>query len=114
VIEHVANPHFFAEKVRELLSPSGKLLLSTRNTSSLVHRLSGARWRYFDLPVHISYFSSKNLRQLLAKHGLEVYDNVLLGFSWLDILISWRLKFLLPLFRLAALPTGVFVIAKKL
>ncbi len=72
VIEHVANPLFFLEKVHSLLQDDGIFSFSTVNISSLNHLLFGKNWRYYTPPEHLSYFNMLNLKQMLDQTGFEL------------------------------------------
>jgi hypothetical protein len=44
-------------------------------------RVRGRRWRLYDPPFHIHYFSRQGIRELLGAHGLQVERDRSVGFS---------------------------------
>lgn len=70
VIEHLEDPSTFLATAAAMLSPGGLLFLSTPDVGSLLARLSGRRWHYYNR-YHLSYFSRRTLRQAAARHGLQ-------------------------------------------
>ncbi len=71
VLEHVADPRDTLAALAEVIPAGGLLALSTGDVSSLVARLSGARWHLFTLPEHLWFFTPGSLRRLLRRVGLE-------------------------------------------
>lgn len=75
IIEHLANPGRFLERVRAHLRPGGLLLATTPNPVTLMRLLrvltSG---RVRANREHTCWFTAKVLRQLAARHGFEMVD----------------------------------------
>ncbi|HZR22312.1 MAG TPA: class I SAM-dependent methyltransferase [Vicinamibacterales bacterium] len=71
VIEHVADPHAFAESIVARLAPDGVLFLSTPDVESAVARMFGRHWHFY-YPYHLSYFGPQTLGRLAADHGLTI------------------------------------------
>ncbi len=71
-IEHLERPDRALAEARRLLRPGGWLALSTADSTSLVRRLTGRRWRIFQDPTHLFFFDEPTLRRLLARAGFEV------------------------------------------
>ncbi len=110
VVEHVDNPELFIKSIKSLLSSKGVLFISTGNTSSLVKKIQGKRWRFYEFPFHISFFNRINFLKLLEKNGMRVREYSTLGFSWIEKLIRFRLGFLIrPLSKLQ-ITTGMYFI----
>ncbi|HEU4419608.1 MAG TPA: class I SAM-dependent methyltransferase [Planctomycetota bacterium] len=74
VLEHVPEPQPLLRTVRELLKPSGRLLLETQNVSSVVARVLGRRWHHYKHDEHLYHFSPQTIRILLADCGFRVLD----------------------------------------
>lgn len=73
-IEHLASPQLFIEKSSRALKPSGHLILTTGDISSLVPRIRKQKWRLIHPPTHLHYFSKKSITQLLDQYGLQVVE----------------------------------------
>jgi 2-polyprenyl-3-methyl-5-hydroxy-6-metoxy-1,4-benzoquinol methylase len=70
VIEHVADPVAFLERVAATLAPGGVFFLSTPDVESLTARLFGRRWHFY-YPYHLSYFGARTLARTAAAAGLR-------------------------------------------
>jgi SAM-dependent methyltransferase len=71
VIEHVPDPVGLLRQARELLSPTGYLLVATPDRRSLVARVMGWQWWHYRV-AHIGYFDRTTLECALSRAGLEV------------------------------------------
>ena len=80
VIEHLPEPAEILRRLSRLLRPSGKVIISTPNANSLLHRLAhyAHRWtlncwmlpvRLIYLPEHLCYFEPKTLADALTRSG---------------------------------------------
>jgi 2-polyprenyl-3-methyl-5-hydroxy-6-metoxy-1,4-benzoquinol methylase len=82
-IEHLRNPEAFLARIRPLLRPRGRLVLSTPNIANWAMRLSllFGRFRYTEWGLldrtHAHLFTRKTLRESLEKAGyrIVVYDH---------------------------------------
>jgi O-antigen biosynthesis protein len=78
VIEHLRDPHAFLARVRPLLRPAGRLLVSTPNIANWAVRLSllFGRFRYTEWGIldrtHTHLFTRKTLRECLEAAGYRV------------------------------------------
>lgn len=72
VIEHLTEEDAALAEIRRVLRPGGLLLLSTLNESSVLHKLLGKRWSYYQDPTHVKPWRAATLRELLERHGFEV------------------------------------------
>jgi SAM-dependent methyltransferase len=72
VLEHLPDPAAGIVRARELLRPTGHLVISVPNIESAQARLGGGNWFHLDLPRHIFHFSPAALTALLARQGFSV------------------------------------------
>ncbi len=86
VIEHVADPRGFAEKVRRILRPGGIFWFETPNIGSLDAKLFRRHhWGAYHFPRHWFYFDARSVRKLADSLGFEVvhtdfYPNAIFWF----------------------------------
>lgn len=78
VIEHLRDPGRFFERVRPLLSPGGRVVLTTPNVANWAIRLSllFGRWRYGEKGIldrtHTHLFTRKTLAETLEQAGYRI------------------------------------------
>jgi 2-polyprenyl-3-methyl-5-hydroxy-6-metoxy-1,4-benzoquinol methylase len=78
VIEHLRDPVATLARLRPLLRPGGRLVLSTPNVANWALRLSllGGRWRYTDRGIldrtHTHLFTRATLREAIESAGYIV------------------------------------------
>jgi SAM-dependent methyltransferase len=73
VIEHTYDPAAVLTRIREILAPGGRLLLSVPNFDSLDRVIIGPEWfAGLSAPRHLVHFTPTTLTQMLANSGLEV------------------------------------------
>lgn len=112
VIEHVEDPKLFLQKAYGLLKTDGELLVSTGNKRSLVAKVQGENWRYYEVPVHINYFDHVNLNKLLHEVGFANTSVTKMGFSWLNHLCRFKLGAFVGLVGKVPITTGMYIRAK--
>jgi 2-polyprenyl-3-methyl-5-hydroxy-6-metoxy-1,4-benzoquinol methylase len=71
-IEHLNRPELYCARVLELLRPGGLFVATTGDVSSLLARVQRRKWRLYDPPVHVHYFSRRSLGMLLFNLGFGV------------------------------------------
>jgi 2-polyprenyl-3-methyl-5-hydroxy-6-metoxy-1,4-benzoquinol methylase len=69
-LEHLPDPGAFVAEAHRVLRPSGVLALTVPNHGSATQRLLGRRHRYVGVD-HLNYFTSRNLTELVEKHGFK-------------------------------------------
>ena len=73
VFEHLPNPYEHLLKVKQMLKPSGQLLITgLPNIHSLGYKLAGHDWIGLDCPRHLHQFSKESLYAILTKAGFSV------------------------------------------
>ena len=71
ILEHVSSPVRFLGEIRNALSPNGRLVLTTPNTSSWERVFRGDRWSGATDPTHRVLFTPYSLRFLLERSGFK-------------------------------------------
>jgi 2-polyprenyl-3-methyl-5-hydroxy-6-metoxy-1,4-benzoquinol methylase len=75
VVEHVREPAELLAQMRDRLSPSGYLLLTTPNPSCIHRRVLGLeKWNMVCPPHHINLFTRKGLLEALTHAGFETLE----------------------------------------
>jgi SAM-dependent methyltransferase len=69
VLEHTLDPVRELRRMRDLLRPSGLLLLTTGNAQPHANQLT--RWKYIVPEIHISFFEPRTLERALAGTGFR-------------------------------------------
>lgn len=72
VIEHMANPMQFIEKLTTLLTDRGIIIITTGDADNFLWDRFGANWWYCFYPEHISFLSASWLNFLSMATGLSV------------------------------------------
>jgi 2-polyprenyl-3-methyl-5-hydroxy-6-metoxy-1,4-benzoquinol methylase len=72
VIEHVPDPDAFVAAIAKILSPGGVLYLTTPDGGHWSLPRDFSKWGFVMPPEHITYFTQRGLRDILARHGLDV------------------------------------------
>lgn len=71
VLEHVVDPAAVLRRIRSWLGPEGLLVIETGDFHSLLARVCGSHWYYYDPPQHLTYFCNESLKELLRQSGFE-------------------------------------------
>ncbi len=72
-IEHIPDPKSALRSVRQLLKPGGVLIVATHDVEGVWPKLVGPRWRHYNMPEHIYYFSRRTLTQMLSEVGFHTF-----------------------------------------
>ncbi len=70
VIEHVDRPDLFLKCASSVLSPGGKLVVTTPDAGSFTARVLGKRWHHYN-KYHFSYFSRKTITAIAGECGFH-------------------------------------------
>ncbi len=71
VIAHMQDLPVAMERLQQLTTPSGHVLIETWNRDSVIARLSGKRWHELSPPSVLHWFSKNSLRKVMEYHGFE-------------------------------------------
>jgi 2-polyprenyl-3-methyl-5-hydroxy-6-metoxy-1,4-benzoquinol methylase len=80
LLEHLRDPAGFLTRVRRLIAPGGRLVLTTPNVANWAMRLGllAGRWRYTDRGIldrtHAHLFTKKTLEETLASSGYQIVE----------------------------------------
>ena len=72
VIEHLKNPIFVLNKLKNILKKNGTLLIETPNFDSAAFRLFGYKFRLLNDPTHISLFTNESMIRALNDTGYKI------------------------------------------
>jgi len=72
VFEHIKNPITNILKLKSLLNPNGKIVMSFPNYSSFARVLFKGFWPGYDAPRHHFTFNPFNVKRLAEKVGLKI------------------------------------------
>jgi SAM-dependent methyltransferase len=72
VLEHVHDLNQRLLKMRELLNPSGIVVIAVPNSGSWDAKHYQGAWAAYDLPRHLYHFTSETIRILAEKYGFSV------------------------------------------
>lgn len=72
VIEHVASPSAFLDKIHNMLRPDGVVILDTPNVGSTQRKLFGRYWGGWHTPRHWNLYDDQTLTVLAQNRGFTV------------------------------------------
>lgn len=74
VLEHVSDLDARMKQLKNLLKPTGTLIIAVPNCNSLDAKKYGAFWAGYDLPRHLYHFTKKDVKLLLGKNGFTIVN----------------------------------------
>lgn len=74
LFEHVYDPQTFLRKIRELLRPGGRLLLTTLNGEGFDIQMLWENSKSVSPPHHLNFFNPRSMKILLEKCGFAVEE----------------------------------------
>jgi len=112
VLEHLRDPHYVLEKIKEWLKPHGSIVIQTPNADSNINRLFRQHSQLFAAPAHFYQFSFKSLDVLARPHGLKVVGKRRIGLPE-----SWALSYNIKTFGVqdnTCIRTGLVLLIARL
>jgi len=93
VLEHVPNLLEYIEKLKELLTQDGYLIVAVPNFKSYDAIHYKEFWAAYDVPRHLWHFSEKSIRHIFGQHDFDVVKTLPLIFdSFYVSLLSEKYK----------------------
>jgi SAM-dependent methyltransferase len=92
VLEHLPDPLGALRSARELLKPGGMVVVAVPDAGSWAARLFRGYWAGYDMPRHLTDFSSETLEDVLSRSGFQpvsrsyfmgTFDNVRISTEFL-------------------------------
>ena len=74
LFEHVYDPQTFLRKIRELLRPGGRLLLTTLNGEGFDIQVLWEKSKSVFPPHHLNFFNPRSMKILMEKCGFTVEE----------------------------------------
>ena len=74
VIEHLAKPAEFINKISQEIIIGGHLYITTGDIDSELAKRQKEKWRLIHPPTHLHYFSKKTITQLLEQNNFTIED----------------------------------------
>lgn len=131
VFEHLSDLGKDLDTVSKILKDDGIVVIATGDTDSLIGKMLGRRWTFYNPPQHLYYFNRMNMTKFLWKKGFEPLSWMRIG-KWLSLryvlhlartgaesTVAEYLYLLVNLLRLGGLPLylpmkdNMVVIARK-
>lgn len=75
VMEHLEHLNETWERLKELLTDKGALVVAVPNCSSYDARKYGSRWAAYDVPRHLWHFTPATMVRMAAKHGFVLAES---------------------------------------
>lgn len=96
VIEHVKNPVETLKDLKNYLTESGVLILSTPNINALTAKLFGSKWAFMTPPEHLCFFDKRSIEELAYKLDGKVFYWDTKG-KWVNIaFLFYKIKRVFP------------------
>jgi 2-polyprenyl-3-methyl-5-hydroxy-6-metoxy-1,4-benzoquinol methylase len=81
VIEHINNPVEEITAFHKLLRKGGLVYITTPNFNSISRDILSHHWNIIGYPEHLSYYTRRTLRDLLANNGFNMVKSTSTGIS---------------------------------
>jgi 2-polyprenyl-3-methyl-5-hydroxy-6-metoxy-1,4-benzoquinol methylase len=75
VVEHLPSPVDALRHLSRFLRPGGMIVLGTPNVASYMATIQGKRWRNWEPPAHLLYFSPATMSRLIDRCNLKMIDH---------------------------------------
>lgn len=73
VLEHVEDPTYTLQELKQLLLHNGTIFIAVPNHSSLDAKYYNHSWAGYDVPRHLWHFNKKSMTCLLDKNNLKLH-----------------------------------------
>jgi SAM-dependent methyltransferase len=70
--EHLSAPCETLDKIRDILSPEGLMIMKIPNAGSWEAGWFGKRWFLYDAPRHLFHYTPHTIRDMISRRGLRV------------------------------------------
>lgn len=81
VLEHVAELNVTIDKLHDLLSDDGTLLIAVPNSDSCDARHFKQFWAAYDVPRHLHHFTPKSIEALFTRHNFKLVEKRPMNFD---------------------------------
>jgi 2-polyprenyl-3-methyl-5-hydroxy-6-metoxy-1,4-benzoquinol methylase len=81
VLEHIYNINEYLSKIKYLLKEGGVLILGLPNNESYDAKHYKENWYAYDVPIHCSHFTKKDIIELSKNHKLKFINSLPLIFD---------------------------------
>lgn len=81
VLEHIYDINQYLKKIKLLLKDGGHVILGLPNHKSYDSTHFKENWYAYDVPIHVSHFSRKDIQVLSGKHKLKYVKDLPLIFD---------------------------------
>lgn len=112
VLEHISDPMKKLKFFNRILRDGGVIVIEVPNIESLGARFFRDKWYFIKNPEHLSYFSSKTLKNFLEKAGFCVIKTDFLGATLVtDFTARGKIKKeqIFNIYRYFKLPINLFL-----
>jgi 2-polyprenyl-3-methyl-5-hydroxy-6-metoxy-1,4-benzoquinol methylase len=75
VVEHLPRPVEALRHLSRFLTDDGIMVFGTPNVASYLAMLQGKRWRNWEPPAHLLYFSPQSMNRLFEECNLKMIDH---------------------------------------
>jgi SAM-dependent methyltransferase len=91
VLEHVVDPRRTIRAVHKVTRPGGMLWITVPNYGGVSRRVARSRWREYNMPSHLTFFSARTLPSFLAANGFAPLSVGTSGINVVDLMDALRL-----------------------
>ena len=93
VLEHVPNLSEYINRLKELLTDNGTLIIAVPNFKSYDAEYYKQHWAAFDVPRHLWHFSKNSIQKIFKEYNMELIKTVPMKFdSYYVSLLSEKYK----------------------
>ncbi len=71
-LEHLEKLNESIDKIKDILTEDGALIIAVPNPHSLDASVYKVHWAAYDVPRHLWHFSPASIERLLARHGMTI------------------------------------------